>query len=268
MNDEQFARLKERLEQILGLDLEAYKEAQMRRRLTTYIGRQSSDIGTFIEELGNDEAQLKELRDMITINVTEFFRDEAQWVQLRSTVLPELIEQGRGGLNIWSAGCSTGQEPYSLAMYLAEADALAKSTIVATDFDREVLAKARVGGPFSQEEMKGVPLAELKKHFQETPAGYTATPELKRNIKFRELNLLADQFGRGYDLVVCRNVMIYFKQDVKSDLIQRFQQTLKPGGVLFIGATEALLGNDLTNFERLGGNFYRRANSDSITRAA
>ena len=268
MNDEQFGRLKERLEQILGLDLEAYKEAQMRRRLTTYIGRLSSDIGTFIEELGNDEAQLKELRDMITINVTEFFRDEAQWVQLRSTVLPELIEQGRGGLNIWSAGCSTGQEPYSLAMYLAEADALAKSTIVATDFDREVLARARVGGPYSEEEMKGVPLAELKKHFEETPAGYTATSELKRNIKFRELNLLADQFGRGYDLVVCRNVMIYFKQDVKSDLIQRFQQTLKPGGVLFIGATEALLGNDLTSFERLGGNFYRRANSDSITRAA
>lgn len=268
MNDEQFARLKERLEQVLGLDLEAYKEAQMRRRLTTYISRLSNDLDTFIVELGNDEAQLKELRDMITINVTEFFRDEAQWTQLRGTVLPDLIEQARGRVNIWSAGCSTGQEPYSIAMFLAEADALAKSTITATDFDREVLAKARVGGPYSADEMKGVPRAELTKHFEETPDGFVATPELKRNIKFRELNLLADQFGRGYDLVVCRNVMIYFKQDVKSALVQRFMQTLKPGGVLFIGATEALLGADLDSFDRLGGNFYRRNDKDAATQAA
>ena len=268
MNDEQFARLKERLQQVLGLDLEAYKEAQMRRRLTTYIARMSDDLDTFIAELGKDEAQLKELRDMITINVTEFFRDESQWVQLRSTVLPELVEQGGGRVNIWSAGCSTGQEPYSIAMYLAESGALEKSSITATDFDREVLAKARVGGPYSEEEMKGVPRAELKKHFEETPDGFVATAELKRNLKFRELNLLGDQFGRAYDLVVCRNVMIYFKQDVKSDLVQRFMETLKPGGVLFIGATEALLGADLDNFDRLGGNFYRRNDKDVSTRAA
>ncbi len=268
MNDEQFARLKERLQQVLGLDLEAYKEAQMRRRLTTFISRVSDDFDTFIAELGKDEAQLKELRDMITINVTEFFRGESQWVQLRNTVLPELVEQGGGRVNIWSAGCSTGQEPYSIAMYLAESGALEKSSITATDFDREVLAKARIGGPYSEEEMKGVPRAELKKHFEETPDGFVATAELKRNLKFRELNLLGDQFGRAYDLVVCRNVMIYFKQDVKSDLVQRFMETLKPGGVLFIGATEALLGADLDNFDRLGGNFYRRKEKDAATRAA
>jgi chemotaxis protein methyltransferase CheR len=135
----------------------------------------------------------------------------------------DLTEQGRGSLNIWSAACSTGQEPYWLVMCLAKANALVKSTIVATDFDREVLVKARVSAPYSQEEMKGVPLAELKKHSEGTPAGYTAPPELKRNIKFRELNLLADQSERGDDLDVCRNVMICFKQDVKSDLIQRLQ---------------------------------------------
>jgi len=257
MNDEQFARLKERLEQVLGLDLEAYKEAQMRRRLTTYIGRITPDTDKFIDELGADKDQLKELRDMITINVTEFFRDQAQWTTLRSKVLPELLERGRGRLNIWSAGCSTGQEPYSIAMYLDELGALDKSTITATDFDREVLAKARAGGPYSEEEMKGVPKADLDNHFEKSEKGYQATAALKRNIKFRELNLLADTFSRGYDLVVCRNVMIYFKGDVKTDLVQRFRGSLKPEGVLFIGATEALLGADLHGFDRLGGNFYR-----------
>jgi chemotaxis protein methyltransferase CheR len=269
MNDEQFARLKARLQQVLGLDLEAYKEAQMRRRLTTYISRLSDDIDTFIAELGKDEAQLKELRDMITINVTEFFRDEAQWAQLRSTVLPDLLERGRGRLNIWSAGCSTGQEPYSIAMYLAEAGALDKSTITATDFDREALGKAKDGGPYSAEEMKGVPRAELTKHFDETPEGFVAKAALKKTIKFREVNLLADKFSHGYDLVVCRNVMIYFKPDVKGDLVQRFRKTLKPDGVLFIGATEALLGDDLASFNRLGGNFYRNSDGDEAkTKAA
>jgi chemotaxis protein methyltransferase CheR len=259
MNDEQFAQLKKRLEQVLGLDLEAYKEAQMRRRLTTYIGRQTDDPGTFIANLGKDKEQLKDLRDMITINVTEFFRDQAQWAQLRTDVLPDLLERNRGRLNIWSAGCSTGQEPYSLAMHLAERDALTKSTITATDFDREALARARDGGPYSEEEMKGVPRAELAAHFEQTPEGFVATADLKRTIKFKELNLLADRFGRGHDLIVCRNVMIYFKPDVKADLVERFRQALKPDGVLFIGATEALLGSDLNNLQRLGGNFYQNA---------
>jgi len=113
--------------------------------------------------------------------------------------------------------------------------------------------------------MKGVPRSDLSSHFNETEDGFVANADLKRAVKFRELNLLADQFGRGYDLVVCRNVMIYFKPDVKADLIQRFRKTLKPGGVLFIGATEALLGSDLTHLERLGGNFYRNAEEDSST---
>lgn len=270
MNDEQFAQLKKRLEQVLGLDLESYKEAQMRRRLTTYIGRLTDDPGTFIAELGKDKEQLKDLRDMITINVTEFFRDQAQWAQLRTDVLPDLLERGRGRLTIWSAGCSTGQEPYSLAMHLDEKDALSRSNITATDFDQEALAKARNGGPYSEEEMKGVPRAQLTAHFDDTPEGFVAKADLKRTIKFRELNLLADQFGRGYDLIVCRNVMIYFKTDAKAALVERFRQALKPDGILFIGATEALLGSDLNNLERLGGNFYRNAEEGTAkaTRAA
>jgi len=269
MNDQQFDRLKARLETLLGLDLTAYKQAQMRRRITTHISRTNSDVDEFITQLGSDPEELAELRDMITINVTEFFRDEAQWTQLRRTVLPQVIEGANGRPSIWSAGCSTGQEPYSLAMMLDEAKALDRATLLGTDFDRDALAKARNGGPYRAEEMKGVPAQQLEDHFIQDAKGLTASPALKRRLKFRELNLLKDRFGRGYDMVVCRNVMIYFTGEVKSDLISRFVGSLKPNGVLFIGATEALLGDDLSGLDRLGGNFYRKTDdSGSISRVA
>jgi chemotaxis protein methyltransferase CheR len=267
MNDEQFDRLKGRLEQLLGLDLDAYKQAQMRRRVTTHIAKVSGDVDGFIEALGSDPDELTELRDMITINVTEFFRDQSQWQQLRETVLPEVIESARGAPSVWSAGCSTGQEPYSIAMLLAQAGVLGRTTILATDFDREVLAKARSGGPYTADEIKGISNVELDTYFEEQDGKYTASQELKSRIRFRELNLLKDRFGRGYDLVVCRNVMIYFTAEVKSALVARFLESLRPGGVLFIGATEALLGADLDQVERMGGNFYRKRASNAAKAA-
>lgn len=268
VTDEQFEQLKARLEKLLGLDLDAYKQAQMRRRITTHVGRSSKDVDAFIADLGTDKSELAELRDMITINVTEFFRDEAQWTQLRRSVLPELVESQSGRLSIWSAGCSTGQEPYSLAMLLAEAGALEGSKILGTDFDREALAKARAGGPYPRDIMKGVSARELGDYFDEGDDGFTAKADLRRHLRFSEVNLLSDRFGRGYDLVVCRNVMIYFNADVKSALIDRFIDSLKPGGILFIGATEALLGDDLKSLGRLGGNFYRKQEAAATTRAA
>ena len=269
MTDEQFDRLKARLEQLLGLDLDAYKQAQMQRRVTTHITRLNVDIDEFIAELGKDQDQLAKLRDMITINVTEFFRDESQWTQLRRSVLPDLIKEAGGAVSIWSAGCSTGQEPYSLAILLAEADALRRSSIVCTDFDQVALAKARAGGPYTAAEIEGIAKSERNEYFTESDAGFTAGAQLGRRLEFKELNLLKDRFGQNYDLVVCRNVMIYFNGDVKSALVGRFVDSLRPGGVLFIGATEALLGNDLSGLDRLGGNFYRKKTEAAVkTRAA
>ena len=265
MNDDQFDRLKARLQQLLGLDLDAYKQAQVRRRVTTHVTRLGRDVDEFINELGQDREELANLRDMITINVTEFFRDEAQWTQLRTVVLPELLASTPGSISIWSAGCSTGQEPYSLAMLLDEAKALGRAAIVGTDFDRDALAKARAGGPYTATEIAGVPKQQLSEHFDESDDGFTAGTVLKRRMKFGELNLLKDKFGRNYDLVVCRNVMIYFNGDVKSALVGRFTESLKPNGILFIGATEALLGDDLVGLERLGGNFYRKQADAAVT---
>lgn len=258
MDDVTYARLQDQLQRKLGLDLTAYKPQQMRRRIGTFIQRETGgDVGAFLVRLQKDQALLAATRDMLTINVTDFFRDGPQWDILGRDILPA-ASRGRRGLSVWSAGCSRGQEALSLAIALDRAGVLLSSRILATDFDREVLARAKAGGPYSPEEMRGVPPADRAKYFQPTPAGMTANRRLLGPIRFAEVNLLRDPFEKNFDLIACRNVMIYFENHVKSDLISRFRQALAPDGLLFIGSTEALLGEDLAGFQRVGGNFYRR----------
>jgi len=259
VNDVTYTRLVQHLERSLGLDLTAYKQQQMRRRVSTFVARHSiSDADDLIGRLNAEPELLQSLRDMLTINVTEFFRDGSQWDLLERQVLPSLLADRRT-LKIWSAGCSRGQEPISLAIVLDRLGALRGSRILATDFDHGSLAHARGGGPYAAHEMGGVSAADRERYFVKGAEGFTARASLVSAFRFSELNLLRDTFDRAFDLVVCRNVMIYFESQVKSDLVRRFQQSLRPGGVLFIGATEALLSDDLEGFERLGGNFYRRS---------
>lgn len=258
MDDATYARLQGQLQHLLGLDLTAYKPLQMRRRITSFVLREArGDAEAFIKALGVDSNLLAATRDMLTINVTDFFRDPAQWQLLERQVLPSLLT-ARKGLKVWSAGCSRGQEAVSLAIALDRAGVLPASRILATDFDREVLAKARAGGPYRADEMRGMPPADRARYFEQTPEGYRVDRRLMSSIRFAELNLLRDRFDREFDLIVCRNVMIYFENEVKSGLIRRFREALRPDGLLFIGATEALIGSDLEGLQRVGGNFYRR----------
>lgn len=258
MDDATYARLQTQLQHLLGLDLAAYKPLQMRRRITSFVLREArGDAEAFIRALSVDRDLLAATRDMLTINVTDFFRDPAQWQLLERQVLPSLLP-GRKGLKVWSAGCSRGQEAISLAIALDRAGVLPASRILASDFDREVLAKARAGGPYSPDEMRGMPAAARAAYFDEVPEGFRAGRRIMAPIRFTELNLLKDRFEREFDLIVCRNVMIYFENEVKSGLIRRFRDALRPDGLLFIGATEALIGSDLDGLQRVGGNFYRR----------
>ena len=267
MDDRTFEYLLLQLKNLLGVDLQGYKMQQMRRRLTSFVdNRSGGDTMRFIRSLGDDEKMLRSLRDMLTINVTEFFRDTDQWNQLRESVMPELIADGKR-VNIWSAGCSHGQEPYSLAMILDQLGGLDRARLLATDFDRGVLKRARAGGPYSEPEVAGVSESELEQYFTSAEDGYTVTDQLRRKIRFDELNLLYDSFSSGFDLIVCRNVTIYFEAEVKTRLFANFAAALKPGGILFIGATEALLGDDAQGFKRMGGNFYRWQ-SEAASKAA
>jgi chemotaxis protein methyltransferase CheR len=266
MDDDLYALLKRQVQRHLAIDLDLYKQRQMRRRIETWVDQQGEEPRALIESLGSRPATLAEMRDMLTINVTEFFRDAQQWTKLERDVLPGLLERATR-FRVWSAACSTGDEPYTLSILLEEAGART-STILATDLDRGALAKARTGGPYTKEALVNVSKERLATHFREGEGGVYINEAIKRRVLFKELNLLSDRFESGFDLIVCRNVTIYFESDAKVALMRRFLGALKPGGVLFIGATEALLGAESEGFTRMGGNFYQKADEAVPARRA
>ena len=259
MNDREYSYLKRKIHELLKIDIDAYKTQQMRRRLQAYVGRQDpSNAYLFCKKLEQEEDARRDLKEMLTINVSEFFRDDVQFAYFKSVVLPGLL-QNRLRLNIWTAGCSHGQEPYSVAMLLDELSPGQGHRILATDIDVNTLARAMAGGSYQPNELKNVPKLQLQKCFTRSDEGYYVVHELRRQVLFQERNLLSATFEKGFDLILCRNVMIYFSNEIKERLFRQFQESLKPGGILFLGGTEAIIGANRTGFDRLSTNFYRRS---------
>lgn len=241
---------KEKLFAKSNINLNDYKPAQMQRRITNLMTRHGkTTYMDFFRLLEVDSKLYKEFIDYLTINVTEFFRTPEKFVELENKVLPDLLAKN-AKLNIWSAGCSIGAEPYSIAMILMEKTPMAKHRILATDLDVEMLAKAK-NGVYSANEMKNMPPARLNKYFRETSGGYILNETVKGQVEFQRHNLLLDRFETGFDLILCRNVVIYFTEEAKDALYRRFFTALKPGGVLFVGGTEAIL-----NFRDMGFQHY------------
>lgn len=229
----------------------------MRRRLTAFVShRCGSDVIQFCKLLDSDAETLDQLRAMLTINVSEFFRDPEQFDYLRSDVLPELLKRTRS-LRIWSAACAQGQEPYSVAIILAEMSAENRAMILATDLDREAIQRAKAGGPYRPNEVRNVPNWQLRKYFTASDESFMLIEQMRRQVQFRELDLLTDEFKTAFDLIICRNVMIYLSSEAKQRLVRRLHASLKPGGVLFVGGAETMFGDEAVGFGRLSGNFYR-----------
>jgi len=245
-----------RIKDSLGLDLSSYKETQMKRRLNSLRQKRGfPDFAAYYGALMRNRELLAEFLDRVTINVSEFWRNPIRWHVLRQRFLPELI--GRSPrLKCWSAACSTGEEPYTLAMILAEMGAV-NCDILATDIDENVLAKARVG-EYAERSVREVPEPYLKKYFKEEGGVYRIDPSLKRMIRFQKGDLLADRFDQGYDLIICRNVMIYFTEPAKVELYHKFAQALKPGGILFVGSTEQIFSPGQYGLVSADTFFYRR----------
>lgn len=268
MNDDTYELLKRQIARFLDLDISAYKQRQMRRRLDAWVEQHASgDEGAFVAGLGTKSELLKNLRNTLTINVTEFLRDAGQWDVLEKTILPELLRRAVR-LKIWSAGCSSGDEPYSVAMILDVLGRGASSSLLATDLDPGSLLKAKAGGPYGAEALKNVPPSRRATYFREKDGAYYVIDTLRQRVNFKPVNLLKDPFGSNYDLILCRNVTIYFDPPVKAALTARFRAALRPGGYLFIGATEALLGAEGDGFTRQAGNFYRKEEVAEPRRAA
>ena len=242
------------------IDLNQYKPAQMQRRITNLMQRHNvSKYMDFFHLLDKDESLYRYFIDYLTINVTEFFRTPEKFVELEQKVIPDLLKQsGTGRLKFWSAGCSTGAEPYSMSIMMSDLTPRIRHEIQATDIDVKMLEKAKVG-IYQTTELKNVTPERLAKYFKPVDADrYAVNPEVKDGVNFRAHNLLLDKYDSGFDLISCRNVVIYFTEEAKDKLYRRFIEALRPGGVLFVGGTEAILNFRDIGFVNYIPFFYRK----------
>lgn len=239
-----------------GLDLRQYKPDQVRRRIIHMVqSRALNELDAFWGQLSRNEKELQWFLDKLAINVTELYRDPEKWAELREKIIPDLLTRSYA-LKCWSAGCSTGAEAYSLAM-LFDTQFPTPHHILGTDIDMAALANANKG-IFSEAEMKSVPDDLRHKYFQPFQEGWRADVRLRRYLTFKRHNLLQDTIQEGYDLILCRNVTIYFTEETKDELYSRLFQALKPGGYLFVGSTERMFNAKQLGFESAIPFFYRK----------
>lgn len=267
MTDLEYSTLKRVIQKHTGIDINAYKEEQMRRRLDSFIqNKAGGNVAAFSRALETDAALVSDLMNMLTINVTEFFRDPLVFEHLRQVTLPELIKQGRS-LKIWSAGCSRGCEVYTLALLLDSLDKKNTHSILATDVDERALDVARAAGPYSPSEVRSIP-AGFKEHFCSEDGRHYFAGKVRQRIQFRCQNLLSDPYDTGFDLIVCRNVMIYFTLEARRTVTRKFTASLSPGGLLLLGSTEALMPGDDAGLQSVGTSLYRRSGTSASVPAA
>lgn len=256
--DPDYLKFIHNIKQSTGIDLSEYKEAQMKRRLTTLrVKNGYQSFASFYEAISKDKTLFYEFLDRMTINVSEFWRNPNRWEVLRDIILPELTAGGNRRLKVWSAACSTGEEPYTLAMILDGKGLLADSSLVATDIDEGALAKAKQG-LYMERSLKDVPQDVASRYFAQEGLMYKFSEQLKKSVQFRKQNLLMDRFEEKHDLIVCRNVMIYFTEEAKNKLYHKFAEALRPGGYLFVGSTEQIFTPGQYGLEPTETFFYRK----------
>lgn len=258
MNAWEYSYIQQEILSLTGIDLSDYKSAQVQRRLAAYLLKSGcSTWRRLFQVVRGTPGAADDLKQYLTINVSAFFRDSEQFTHLRKTILPDLLHPP-ATFHVWSAGCSYGQESYSLAMLLNSLHPSdQRYRILATDLDESALAIARAGGPYSVNDAANVPL-DLGHHLVPRPAGYWISETLRHQIRFRQHDLLRDPFIGSFDLIVCRNVTIYFTRAAQDRLYRRFHDVLRPHGVLFVGATEMVSRPGLAGFEPVGVSFYRK----------
>lgn len=242
------------LEKACGIVLGSNKQYLVSSRLNKLMEQQGiKSLGELVQRMqSQSRGGLREqVVDAMTTNETLWFRDTYPFEVMKNKVLPELAKANPGQrLRIWSAACSSGQEPFSLSMTIDEYEKInlgqlrAGVQIVATDLSGSMLAACKSGEYDSLAMGRGLSQERLQRYFDpKTPSRWTIKPAIRSRVEFRALNLLETYAALGkFDVVFCRNVLIYFSAEVKKDILTRIHATLKPGGYLFLGASEALNG--------------------------
>lgn len=249
LSPSQFRRVRKLVHELCGIDLIPGKELLVQTRLAKRLralGLRSFDEYLRWVERDTTGRELLELVDAITTNETYFFRESQHFEYLRTSVLPALRRRGLP-IRIWSAGCSTGEEPFTIAMVLREElteAECAAARILATDISRRALAKARAA-VYTESEVRRIPPRLLRTYFTCISAGpprrYQARESIRSMVRLARLNLIDPWPMKGpFDVIFCRNVMIYFDKQTQQRLVERFWELLRPGGHLFVGHSESL----------------------------
>jgi chemotaxis protein methyltransferase CheR len=248
---ESFAFVRDLVRRESAIVLDTGKEYLVESRLTPLAKAAGVvDVNAYVSTLqrSHDPVRRRQVVEALTTNETSWFRDSAPFVTLRTDVLPALAAARPGRqLRIWCGACSSGQEPYSVAMTAAETPALSgwKLEIVATDLNEEMVSRARSGRYSQLEVNRGMPATSLVKHFTRDGTSWRIAPAIASSVTFRQLNLVRPfpPMGR-FDVVFLRNVLIYFDLPTKRDILRRVRQVLAPDGYLFLGAAEMTMGVD------------------------
>lgn len=255
---EGYEAFKEQIYRVTGIDLSSYKERQMKRRIESLITRnRMNSYETYMKALQADKKIMEEFINYLTINVSEFRRNPQQWDVLESEIVPMLMKDTKK-IKIWSAACSTGEEPYTLVMMMSRFLPLHEIEIIATDIDQGALEKANIG-IYNEKAVQNLDQKDVETFFSKNGDFFQIKDDVKRRVDFKKHNLLEDDYPSRCDLIICRNVMIYFTEETKSMMYHKFHDALKAKSVLFVGSTEQIILPARYDLAPLRTFFYQRA---------
>ncbi|MDR7856188.1 protein-glutamate O-methyltransferase CheR [Tissierella sp.] len=244
---------------LINVDLNYYKEKQMRRRISSLLSRNNyKDFDDYFIGLKSNKDLLEQFINYLTINVSEFYRNPSQWEVLEKDIIPIIMENNKGPLKIWSSACSTGEEPYSLVMMLSKFFPLKDIKVLASDIDEEAMHKAKLG-LYSEKSLANLPKGFKEKFFSKIQNSYNISTDIKQCVEFKKMDLLKDKFPTNVDLVTCRNVMIYFTEEAKELLYSKFYNSLSTNGVLFVGSTEQIIMPEKHKLKPARTFFYKKS---------
>lgn len=262
-----FKEIIEKIEKVTNLKLNGYREEYLTRRILYHLAKNKiTDFNNYFDKLLKDEALLHSLIDCLTVNVSSFFRDKHSFDYLQKEVLSSLAKQFNY-LRIWSLGCSVGAEIYSIALLLNSAGLISRCELIGSDNDSGALNRA-ISGIFNASEIKNLPYKYMR-FFDELERDnrqktWMINSHFKETVTFIKHDLTACTPLSGYrgmrkfHLLVCRNVVIYFSCELKEKLYELFYEWLEPGGVLFVGANESVIGPAKSKFKLIHNQFYKK----------
>jgi two-component system, chemotaxis family, CheB/CheR fusion protein len=244
-SDQELEALLDYLKRHRGFDFTGYKRPSLARRIEKRMEAVGvASFGEYADYLEVHPGEFSALFNTILINVTSFFRDDGSWRFLADEVVPRLLQRGEGPIRIWSAGCASGEEAYTIAMIFAEAlgpDAYKERVkIYATDVDEQALTRGRQG-LYYERDVEGVPPPLLRKYFDADDGQYVFKKDLRRQVIFGRHDLIGDAPISRVDLLVCRNTLMYLNSETQARILARFHFALTDGGILFLGRAETLL---------------------------